>query len=100
MLLNLETAQMLLHDLEMIRLPQPFILLLMVINHGLEEVNLRLTGKVFLTVHLPGAEFSRYFREGRAEVMPGHGAAQAIFLQTQRSGTGVDKRCRACRAAF
>ncbi|MNP81106.1 hypothetical protein D3C76_1793800 [compost metagenome] len=60
-MLNLETAQMLLHDLQVVGLPQSLILLLVVINHRFEEVNFRFAGDVFLTVNLPGAEFSRHF---------------------------------------
>lgn len=39
-----EFAQMLLHYLQVGRLPQSFVFLFMVINHWFEEVNLRLAG--------------------------------------------------------
>ncbi|MFO6483990.1 hypothetical protein ACLBR5_07060 [Escherichia coli] len=35
-----KVAQMFLHDLQMIRLPQPFVLLLVVVDHWLEEFDL------------------------------------------------------------
>ena len=44
-LLNGKVAQMLLHDLQMIRLPQSFVLLLVVVDHWLEEVDLWLASQ-------------------------------------------------------
>ena len=78
-LLGAEFAQMLLHDLQMIGLPQPFVFLLVVINHWLEEVNLRFTGHLVYAVHLPFAQFAADFREDHAEVMPGDAVAQSFI---------------------
>ena len=56
-----KVAQMFLHDLQMIRLPQPFVLLLVVVDHWLEEVDLWLAGQQRLAIHLPGCRFATHF---------------------------------------
>ena len=78
-LFGAEFTQMLLHNLQVTGLPQPLIFLLVVINHRLEEVNLRLTGHLVYAVHLPFAQFAADFREDHAEVMPGDAVAQSFI---------------------
>ena len=77
----------------MIGLPQPFVFLLVVINHWLEEVNLRLAGHLVDAVHLPFAQFAADFREHYAEVVPGDAVAQTFIGNVQRGGAGVNQRC-------
>lgn len=62
-LLNDKIAQMLLHDLQMIWLPQPFVLLLMVVDHRLEEVDLWLAGQQRFAIYLPGCRFTTRFEK-------------------------------------
>ncbi|SRN38805.1 Uncharacterised protein [Shigella flexneri] len=45
----------------MIRLPQPFVLLLVVVDHRLEEVDLWLAGQQRLAIYLPGCRFATHF---------------------------------------
>ena len=56
-----KVAQMFLHDLQMIRLPQPFVLLLVVVDHRLEEVDLWLASQQRFAIHLPGCRFATHF---------------------------------------
>ncbi|MNP31592.1 hypothetical protein D3C76_1247190 [compost metagenome] len=85
---------MLLHDLQMIRLPQPFVLLLVVINHRFEEVNFALFGDQFFTVHPPGRELAAEFREHHAEVVSADDAGQAFVTNGQRRGAVCLPRLR------